>query len=138
MPEGVEVTVQDGTATVVFTDPALRGDGITALLTAAESPVDVQKVTLPEQAYVVPEDVARQAGLLDGTSVTPTPKPAAVTAAPEPVTALAPAVSHSYDDGLPDMDWSRAALDEYAVKLGLDPKQYRNKDAVLDAIRAAG
>lgn len=40
-----------------------------------------------------------------------------------------------YDDGKPDADWSRAALNEYATRLGLDPNSFSNKKAVLDAIR---
>lgn len=43
----------------------------------------------------------------------------------------------TYDDGKPDADWSRAALNSYAVKLGIgDAKGMPNKTAVLDAIRA--
>lgn len=122
MPIGVEVTVEDGQATVVFTDPTLRLRGVGDLLHAAGSdPYLVVKVTQPRIAYVVPEQVARAAGLIDQLPI----GPAAVV---EP---------HGYDDGKPDMDWSRAAMDEYATKLGLDPKQYHNKPSVLEAIRAA-
>lgn len=123
MPEGVEVTIEDGVATVVFTDPALRLPGVGALLYAAVDPFDVQKVTHPDVAYVVPESVARGAGLVDDVVIPP-----ATPATPE---------QHGYDDGKPDMDWSRAAMDEYAVGLGIDPKQHHNKGALLKAIRAA-
>lgn len=132
------VTIEDGVATIVFSGEESRLAGVAALLAAADDPKTVQKVTLPEVAYVVAEDVARSAGLVDGT---PAPPPAAVTAATgpaAPVTAPAPAPpAPNYDDGKPDLDWSRSALDAYAAKLGLDPKQYRNKDAVLEAVRAA-
>jgi len=123
MPEGVEVTIEDGVAYVVFTDPSLRARGLGALLAAADNPHDVGKVTHPELAYVVPLEVARAACLVDWLN--------GETAPP------ATAPEHSYDDGKPDMDWSRAAMDEYAVGLGLDPKKHHNKGALLKAIRAA-
>lgn len=43
----------------------------------------------------------------------------------------------NYDDGQPDADWSRKALDDFARGIGLDPGEFKNKQAVLDAIRAA-
>ena len=121
MADGVVVTVEDGVATVVFPDEQTRLAGVTALLAASEDPKDVQKVTLPQVAYVVPEAVAQTAGVVEDLPIKPAPAPAAPT----------------YDDGKPDMDWSRAAIDAYAIKLGLDPKQYHNKTAVLEAVRAA-
>lgn len=54
--------------------------------------------------------------------------------------AIADAVEAStvgYDDGLPDADWSRSALDAYAAGIGLDPKEFKNKPALLAAIRSA-
>ncbi|MCV7424347.1 hypothetical protein H7K45_27750 [Mycobacterium yunnanensis] len=63
MPQGVEVFVEGGVATVEFVDREKRVDGLNALLQAGGQ--QVRKVTRPRQAYVVPEDVARAAGLLD-------------------------------------------------------------------------
>lgn len=65
MPEGVEVTVEDGVATVVFVDGAGLGEGVDSLLTAAGDPGLVGKVTLPEEAFIVPSLVAVAAGFLD-------------------------------------------------------------------------
>lgn len=42
----------------------------------------------------------------------------------------------TYDDGKPDMDWSRSDMDAYAEGLGLDPKKFSNKEKLLAAIRA--
>ena len=57
--------------------------------------------------------------------------PGSTVSAPTP-----PAPTSTYDDGLPDLDWSRAALNEYAVNLGItDAAALPNKQAVLDAIR---
>lgn len=46
--------------------------------------------------------------------------------------------NRNYDDGSPDSDWTRAALNNYATDLGIaDAAGLPNKQAVLDAIRAA-
>jgi hypothetical protein len=138
MPAGVAVEVEDGYATVEFLDRRLRGVGIGALL-AAGGPEAVEKLTRPRTAYRVPESVARAAGLLDepadfdrGGDLPPAAK--AVTPKAEKV--VGPP-SRGYDDGLPDSDWSRAALDNYAAhELGLDTTGMRTKADVLAAIRA--
>lgn len=125
MPEGVEVTIEDGEATIEFSDRRLRGGGLSALL-AAGGPGAVTKVTLPRAAYVVPVAVAQAAGMYDGYSQPkPAPKPAGKPA-------------KGYDDGYPDMDWSRAAINEYAANAGVaSPGDLPNKQAVLDAISAS-
>lgn len=47
------------------------------------------------------------------------------------------AVIDTYDDGLPDGDWSRAALNAYAAEHGIvSPADLPNKAAVLAAIRS--
>lgn len=63
MPVGVEVHIEDGEATVRFLGAAAHGVG--RLLDAADTPHQVQKVTAPEFAYVVPVWVARAAGFVD-------------------------------------------------------------------------
>ena len=44
-----------------------------------------------------------------------------------------------YDDGQPDMDWSRKAIDDFAARLDppIDTTGEKNKQAAIDAIRAA-
>lgn len=113
MPEGVEVDVEDGVATVVFPDLATRGPLLGGLI-AAVGPENVQKVTRPRVGYRVPESVARAAGVLDEAVDAP-----------------------SVDEGKPDKDWSRAALNAYAEKAGVEsPEKLGNKQDVLDAIAA--
>lgn len=121
MPEGVNVLVEDDEATIEFVDQSLRGQGLGKLLKAG-GPERVRKVTRPTVAYIVPESVARAAGFIDGEA------PAAE-----------PAPSKGYDDGLPDMDWSRKAIDDYAATLtpALDTTGEANKHDALNAITKA-
>jgi hypothetical protein len=122
MPAGVEVLIEDGVAEIVFVDRAKRGPGLTALL-AAGGAESVQKVTRPRSAYRVPEVVARAAGLLDEASA--------------PEHHPEPAPPKGYDDGHPDMDWSRGDINTYATQLGIDAEKLPNKQAVIDAIHDA-
>lgn len=123
MPKGVEVLVEDALATIEFVDNSKRGVGLAALLKVG-GPESVSKVTRPRVAYIVSEGVARAAGMLDESST-----PAVDTEAP------AADGPKGYDDGYPDADWSRPALNEYATKLGIpDAHKLPNKPAVLKAI----
>lgn len=121
----------------------------------------------PRVLYRVPEGNARAAGLLDKKSepiaVVDTSSGADATGCVPPegpsvtelfaqevrsgdfadaysgVTGAAgqPLIVEGYDDGLPDGDWSRAALNKWAVEHGIsDPDHLPNKAAVLAAIRA--
>lgn len=70
MPDGVEVIVEDGFATVT-PEPAHRGRVLTALLAAVDEPSQIRTDTGGRRrSYVVLEQDARKAGLLDK------PKPA--------------------------------------------------------------
>lgn len=126
MPKGIAAGVADGTATIEFVDPALRGLALTKLFAAVKAagldPSVVVKTTRP-LAYSAPESVVRAAGLLDEAALSDEP-------------AQPP---KGYDDGEPDMDWSRAAIDEYAAKLDppLDTTGEKNKQDAIDAIKAA-
>jgi hypothetical protein len=65
MPAGVEVIVEDGFATVT-PEPAERGRVLTALLAAVDEPSQIRTDTGGRRrAYVVLEQDAREAGLLD-------------------------------------------------------------------------
>ncbi|QOV97163.1 hypothetical protein [Rhodococcus pyridinivorans] len=65
MPEGVEVVVEDGFATVT-PEPAQRGKVLRALLAAVDHPSQIRTDTSGRRrAYVVLEQDARKAGLLD-------------------------------------------------------------------------
>ncbi|BBC28625.1 hypothetical protein [Mycobacterium phage PR] len=130
MPAGVEVTVEDDVATVVFTDKKLRAQGVGALLEAGR-PDQVQKITRPETGYVVPVEVARRAGFLDEAPAAEAPA-AEVPAAEVPAEAEAPEEPEG-----PSLSWSRDELNEHAAILGIEnPESLPNKQAVLDAIHA--
>ena len=127
MPEGIITTIEDGFAVIDFIDPALRGPGLNRLI-AAYGPEIIETLTRtgPRRLYRVPEGNAREVGLLDeGLLVS------------EPVPVAEQSESPNYDDGKPDADWHRGALDAYATKLGIDTHKLPNKGAVLAAIRAA-
>ena len=128
MPAGIAVSVEDGVATVEFVDSSLRGTSLADLFVAVEAagldPGVVVKRTRP-LSYSAPESVVRAAGLLDdGTAPVD-----------EPVEDEKP----TYDDGLPDMDWSRKAIDDFASKLepALDTTDEKNKPDAIDAIKNA-
>lgn len=128
MPAGVEVLVEDGFAIIDFTDQALRGRGLAKLLERTP-PEFIEKLTRghgPRPVYRVPEGNAREAGLLDDSG------PVDELAEPDPV-------PKGYDDGQPDMDWSRKDIDDYAAKLtpSLDTTGEPNKQAALAAIASA-
>ena len=123
MPAGIVAIVEDGFATIDFVDPAQRGPGLSRLIALYGAEViETLTRTGPRRLYRVPEGNAREAGLLD-TAARPAPLPVEGT---------------NYDDGKPDADWHRAALDAYAVAVGIpNAARLPNKHAVLDAIRAA-
>lgn len=161
MPQGVEVLVEDGYATVEFVDPAKRGPGLNALLQAGGD--QVQKVTRPRNGYVVPEDVARAAGLLDiatayvdeGTGVENQGTEVAIGETAElsgdgsgeqlpevPAEAYGPdslpldePAEKTWPDGDPEDDWKRPELDAYAKAVkGLDTSDLKTEADVLAAI----
>lgn len=127
MPAGVSVVIENGFATIDFVDPKLKGPGLSKLLKVTPPELVMKRTGVGPRAavYVVPESYARLAGLHDEPAESATPD--------EPAT---PEVKHGYDDGKPDGDWSRAALNEYAANLGLDPAEYKNAALILAAIRA--
>jgi hypothetical protein len=115
--EGVEVTVEDGMATIRFTDRSKRAAAVGKLI-ASGGPeiIEYLSIDYPYPAYRVPEGNAREAGLIGKD------KPAKAVAADVP------------NDG-----WPRAKLDEYALdKRGLDTTHLRSKAEVLDALAESG
>ncbi|MCV6982098.1 hypothetical protein H7I53_17935 [Mycolicibacterium pulveris] len=127
MPVGVNVSVEGGVATIDFVDRSQRGVGIGRLLRAAGDPGLVEKRTGgPRPVYRVPVRVAAKAGMIDRPTRPAAPQPPA-------------APSRGYDDGWPDMDWSRRAINEFAgaaMTPPLDVTGEPNKRAALDAIEA--
>lgn len=66
MPQGVEVVIENGFATIDFTDPDAKRSGLSALITHTPSGM-IEKDTRsgPRARYIVPEGNAREAGLID-------------------------------------------------------------------------
>jgi hypothetical protein len=66
VPNGVEVVVENGFATIDFVDPAKRGPGLAKLLEVG-GPETVETLTRsgPRRRYRVAVGNAREAGLLD-------------------------------------------------------------------------
>lgn len=128
MPTGVEVSIEDDTATVVFRDRTRWLANLGRLLGAADDPQQVRKVTFPEVAYIVPVEVARAAGFVDEPPRDHTGVTAEQGALPAGDTAPAG----------PDMTWSRPDLNTFAARLGVaDAGKMRTKQEVLAAITAA-
>lgn len=65
MPAGIEAEVAGGFARVTFTDPAQRGRTLAALLRAGGPGLIDVDTSGRRTAYVVPESIAQQAGVLD-------------------------------------------------------------------------
>lgn len=65
MPAGIQATVESGFATLVFLDSSLKGPALGKLL-AIGGPELIDKSTRGTRpSYTVPENIAREAGLLD-------------------------------------------------------------------------
>lgn len=155
MPEGVDVAVEGGFATIEFVDKTRRGPGLAALL-AVGGPELIEKVTRPRLAYIVPEGNARAAGLLDSPYATGGAVPAAADGTwtelaaedtggpytilpeienPDGTTPLEPV--KAWPAGEPADDWRRDELDAYAAAHGIDTLELPNKAAALAAIQEA-
>jgi hypothetical protein len=66
MPQGVEVVIEDGFATIDFIDKGLRGPGLAKLLeVGGPGTIDTLTRDGPRRKYRVAEGNAREAGLLD-------------------------------------------------------------------------
>jgi hypothetical protein len=63
--EGISVEVADGFARIEFLDKKLRGITVTKLLDAGGPDMIDVDTSGARKTYIVPESVARQAGLID-------------------------------------------------------------------------
>lgn len=124
-----------------FAEPATSVPGIPA---AAEETIEQLRARIqansiqpadyaPQRSTPVPSRVP--GGQATIASVISTATETISQAVADAIEAVAEASETNYDDGKPDADWSRKRLNEYAVKLGLDPKQYSNAEKMLAAIR---
>lgn len=150
MPAGVDVLIEDGFATIDFVDRARRGPGLAALLTVGgPEMIETMTRTGPRTLYRVPEGNAREAGLIDGTTMSVAP------ATGEPREGIEvplgewgelndpgdgaplPPIEKAWPDGEPSEDWKRHELDAYAAAYGIDTSSLPNKPAALAAIKDA-
>lgn len=89
----------------------------------------------PQEPPPVPAGAAATSASLQAYVKENSPSPSQISQV-SAFSAPAPESTGSYDDGKPDMDWSRSALNDYATNLGItDAASLPNKQAVLDAIR---
>lgn len=65
MPEGISVAVENGFATIEFLDKSLRGATIQKLIDAGGAQHIAVDTGGTRFSYVVPEGIARDAGLVD-------------------------------------------------------------------------
>ncbi len=65
MPYGVNVIVEDGFATLEFTDPRLKATSLAVLLDIGGPETIGVDTGGTRRTYIVPEGNAREAGLLD-------------------------------------------------------------------------
>lgn len=117
MPEGVDVVVEDGFATI---EPGAQRGVVAAQLLEHTPPDLIEKLTRPRHAYRVPEQYARAAGLVD-----------------ELANADGPQVLTPGPDETPDESWKVDELKAYAEQHNIDLGDATKKADILDAIRAA-
>jgi hypothetical protein len=125
MAEGIQVEIQDGFAHIQFLDREKSGPALRQLLDlSGPEMLDIDTRSNPRKTYIVPEGVAREAGLLDE---------AAETDAPEPTPEAEPAGP----EGEPSEAWTVAQLTDYAKREEIDLGGATKKADILSAIKAA-
>lgn len=65
MPEGISVAIEDGFATIEFLDRSLRGVTLQKLIDEGGGESIAVDTSGTRRSYVVPEAVARAAGIVD-------------------------------------------------------------------------
>lgn len=66
MPEGISAAVEDGFATIEFLDLTLAGPALARLLEVGGPELIDVDTGGARRSYIVPESIARDAGLIDG------------------------------------------------------------------------
>lgn len=104
MAEGILAEVQDGFAHIQFLDKAKVGPSIAKLLEiGGPELIDVDTRSNPRKTYIVPEGMAKEAGLLDDSEPSPESGPAS-----EPQSDI--------PDGDPSESWTVPQLRAYAKR----------------------
>ena len=65
MAEGISVEVEGGFARIEFLDKSKRGDGVAALLRAGGPGLIDVDTSGARKTYIVPENIAEEAGFID-------------------------------------------------------------------------
>lgn len=74
MAEGISVEVENGLARIEFLDKSKRGDGVAALLRAGGPGLIDVDTSGARKTYIVPENIAEDAGFIDAPKKTATKK----------------------------------------------------------------
>lgn len=127
MAEGIQVEVENGFAHIQFLDKSKGGPAITKLLElGGPELIDVDTRSNPRKTYIVPEGMARDAGLLDESDSDQSEPDA-------PAETPAPAGS----EGEPSDSWTVAQLKDYAAREEISLAGAEKKADILAAIQAA-
>ena len=132
MAEGIHAEVTDGFAHIQFLDREKAGPAITKLLElGGPGLLDVDTRSNPRKTYIVPESIARDAGLLDDQPADETPAKAAADDAPDDQPA------DDAPEGEPSDSWTVAELTDYAKREEIDLGGATRKADILAAIQDA-
>jgi hypothetical protein len=135
MAEGIQVEVTDGFAHIQFLDREKAGPAITKLLElGGPGLLDVDTRSNSRKTYIVPESIARDAGLLDEAAPTEAPADDQPDDQPEDQPADAP---EDQPEGEPSDSWTVAQLTDYAKREEIDLGGATRKADILSAIQAA-
>lgn len=122
MTEGILVEIQDGFAHIQFLDKAKAGPSLARLLElGGPELIDIDTRSNPRKTYVVPEGMAKDAGLLDDTQPANESEPEVMT----------------LPDRAPDDSWTVVQLREYAAREEISLAGADKKADILAAINAS-
>lgn len=126
MAEGIQVEVTDGFAHIQFLDREKAGPSIAKLLElGGPELIDIDTRSNPRKTYIVPEGMAKDAGLLDDSDSDQSDSDA-----PAEPTPAGP-------EGEPSDSWTVAQLKDYAAKEEISLAGVDKKADILAAIQAA-
>lgn len=130
MAEGIHAEVTDGFAHIQFLDREKAGPAITKLLElGGPGLLDVDTRSNSRKTYIVPESIARDAGLLDDQPADEDATPAKAAADDQP--------ADDQPEGEPSDSWTVAQLTDYAKREEIDLGGATRKADILAAIQDA-
>lgn len=136
MAEGIQVEIIDGFAHVQFLDREKAGPALDTLIKiGGPELIDIDTRSNSRKTYIVPEGVAKDAGLLDDSEPEQTPAEAEPEAPAEPE--QAPAEPPQVPEGEPSESWTVAQLKDYAGREEISLTGAEKKADILAVIQAA-